>query len=467
MLKAGDGATVDEGRHGRRALHRRGLGRQATVFDSSWDARRSAHRSSQRPEPTAGGCPGLRRRARRPEGRLAGPRRHPARQGLRRRRARRHPARTRPSSSSSTSSARSELGSQTGAARPCGEIARACQSRPRRGAALQPGARAARDRDRADQDRDPLDRAGLPAAVLRGRRQRQPRAPVRARQGRHPRARRPAGDHRVARSAGQQPDPALPHPEGRVRPARGHRASRREETALLDLAAMVWREGSLSGESRRALLKLRSLGDRGRRAGDRLRAARARARCGVRAAAAGALERRSSSRFPYLKPGEDDAARARRSCRSPSCSTRAAGTCPPHDIDAERDAHLPAAPHRRPGHHRPDRGSGLRRWTPPARPSSPPQNCGSCVDRTRPSSTCSRDRMPPRLANRSRRPSERRRRPRAALTSTSTSSPTSSPASAPRSSCSRPTGLRRAVSARLARVLARHADADGTESDHG
>ncbi|MCU1546561.1 MAG: transcriptional regulator [Homoserinimonas sp.] len=33
-----------------------------------------------------------------------------------------------------------------------------------------------------------------------------------------------------------------------------------EETTLLNLAAMVWREGSLSGESRRAMLKLRSLG---------------------------------------------------------------------------------------------------------------------------------------------------------------------------------------------------------------
>ncbi len=33
-----------------------------------------------------------------------------------------------------------------------------------------------------------------------------------------------------------------------------------EETTLLNLAAMVWREGSLSGESRRAILKLRSQG---------------------------------------------------------------------------------------------------------------------------------------------------------------------------------------------------------------
>lgn len=33
-----------------------------------------------------------------------------------------------------------------------------------------------------------------------------------------------------------------------------------EETSLLNLAAMVWREGSLSGESRRAVLKLKGLG---------------------------------------------------------------------------------------------------------------------------------------------------------------------------------------------------------------
>ncbi|HNP16377.1 MAG TPA: WYL domain-containing protein, partial [Terrimesophilobacter sp.] len=33
-----------------------------------------------------------------------------------------------------------------------------------------------------------------------------------------------------------------------------------EETALLGLAAMVWREGSLSDESRRAIIKLKALG---------------------------------------------------------------------------------------------------------------------------------------------------------------------------------------------------------------
>lgn len=79
-----------------------------------------------------------------------------------------------------------------------------------------------------------------------------------------------------------------------------------EETALLGLAAMVWREGSISAESRRAILKLKSLGD----ATDepvlgyepRLR---------IRDAAfeplRTALERNMIVRFAYLKPGESEA----------------------------------------------------------------------------------------------------------------------------------------------------------------
>jgi proteasome accessory factor B len=79
-----------------------------------------------------------------------------------------------------------------------------------------------------------------------------------------------------------------------------------EETALLGLAAMVWREGSISDESRRAILKLKSFGD----ASDepvlgyepRLR---------IRDAAfeplRTALERNTVVRFAYLKPGESDA----------------------------------------------------------------------------------------------------------------------------------------------------------------
>jgi proteasome accessory factor B len=76
-----------------------------------------------------------------------------------------------------------------------------------------------------------------------------------------------------------------------------------EETTLLNLAAMVWREGSLSGESRRAILKLRSLGvstdDPVLGYAPRLR---------VRDAAFeplnAALEKNVIVRFEYLKPGE-------------------------------------------------------------------------------------------------------------------------------------------------------------------
>ena len=55
-----------------------------------------------------------------------------------------------------------------------------------------------------------------------------------------------------------------------------------DETTLLNLAAQVWREGSLSGESRRAMLKLRSLGVTADEPVHRIRAAAASARCGVR-----------------------------------------------------------------------------------------------------------------------------------------------------------------------------------------
>ncbi len=79
-----------------------------------------------------------------------------------------------------------------------------------------------------------------------------------------------------------------------------------EETTLLNLAAMVWREGSLSGESRRAILKLKSLGvttiEPVLGYAPRLR---------VREAAfeplSSALERHVLVSFDYLKPGESQA----------------------------------------------------------------------------------------------------------------------------------------------------------------
>ena len=79
-----------------------------------------------------------------------------------------------------------------------------------------------------------------------------------------------------------------------------------DETTLLNLAAMVWREGSLSGESRRALLKLRSLGV----AADEPvigYAPRVRLRDPAFEPLNNALERHLIVRFPYLKPGDDEA----------------------------------------------------------------------------------------------------------------------------------------------------------------
>jgi proteasome accessory factor B len=79
-----------------------------------------------------------------------------------------------------------------------------------------------------------------------------------------------------------------------------------DETTLLNLAAMVWREGSLSGESRRALLKLRSLGVS---ADEPVigYAPRVRLRDAAFEPLSAALERHLIVRFPYLKPGQDEA----------------------------------------------------------------------------------------------------------------------------------------------------------------
>ena len=76
-----------------------------------------------------------------------------------------------------------------------------------------------------------------------------------------------------------------------------------EETTLLNLAAMVWREGSLSAESRRALIKLRSLGVT---ADEPVigYAPRVRVRDAAFEPLNTALGRGSLVRFAYLKPGE-------------------------------------------------------------------------------------------------------------------------------------------------------------------
>ncbi|GAA2246190.1 WYL domain-containing protein [Herbiconiux moechotypicola] len=81
------------------------------------------------------------------------------------------------------------------------------------------------------------------------------------------------------------------------------------ETTLLNLAAMAWREGSLSRESRRALLKLRSTGVETTEPVLGY-APRIRTRDSAFEPLSTALARRVSARFLYLKPG-DPAARMR------------------------------------------------------------------------------------------------------------------------------------------------------------
>ncbi|MEY2849163.1 MAG: hypothetical protein RI885_1830 [Actinomycetota bacterium] len=79
-----------------------------------------------------------------------------------------------------------------------------------------------------------------------------------------------------------------------------------EETTLLNLAAMVWREGSMSTESRRALLKLRSLGAATEEPVLGY-ASTVRVRDEAFEPLSTALERRKVVRFAYLKPGETEA----------------------------------------------------------------------------------------------------------------------------------------------------------------
>jgi proteasome accessory factor B len=79
-----------------------------------------------------------------------------------------------------------------------------------------------------------------------------------------------------------------------------------EETTLLNLAAMVWREGSLSGESRRAVMKLKGLG----LVSDEPvlgYAPRLRVRDAAFEPLRAALEKNAVVRFAYLKPGEAEA----------------------------------------------------------------------------------------------------------------------------------------------------------------
>ncbi|GAA4741244.1 WYL domain-containing protein [Amnibacterium soli] len=107
-----------------------------------------------------------------------------------------------------------------------------------------------------------------------------------------------------------------------------------QEIALLDLAALAWREGSLSGESRRALLKLRSLGIESEEPLIGF-APRLRARDAAFDPLREAIERRRVVAFGYLKPGED---RVRRRRVAPLALVQFGGRWHVHGIDLAADA---------------------------------------------------------------------------------------------------------------------------------
>jgi proteasome accessory factor B len=82
-----------------------------------------------------------------------------------------------------------------------------------------------------------------------------------------------------------------------------------DESALLSLAAMAWREGALSAESRRALLKIRSIGgddDALDHAAVDSYAPRLRARDAAFEPLRAALDRAAAVRFTYITPGQSE-----------------------------------------------------------------------------------------------------------------------------------------------------------------
>ncbi|BDZ47276.1 helix-turn-helix transcriptional regulator [Naasia aerilata] len=109
-----------------------------------------------------------------------------------------------------------------------------------------------------------------------------------------------------------------------------------QETTLLNLAAEVWREGSLSSESHRALIKLRSLGVE---ADDPTigYAPRIRVRETAFEPLRSAIDKHLVVKFAYLKPGRTPRPSGPWS-RWPSSSTRDAGTSPRRTARARRPA---------------------------------------------------------------------------------------------------------------------------------
>ena len=288
-----------------------------------------------------------------------------------------------------------------------------------------------------DEDRDPLDRPGLPAAAT------SPAATTPPSSASSSATRTTSASSACpSRPSTTPPRPATTSSCATASPAATTSCPldisfSPEETALLTLAAMVWREGTLSAESRRALLKLRSLGRRDERPRARLRPARPQSRDAAFEPLRTALDRGVVVRFDYLKPGEADAAPTRGGALR-------AGPAP-----GPLDRRPPSSPTRA------SRKNFLlsrivgpvtsrRRGRSRARPTRPPTRALAGLDgapelNTAPSAS---PRPPtPRPPRRSVAAPRRGRRRRAArcTTATARSSPRSSRRSVPRSSSSRPT----------------------------
>ena len=204
-----------------------------------------------------------------------------------------------------------------------------------------------------------------------------------------------------------------------------------QEIALLNLAALAWREGSLSGESRRALMKLRSLGID---SDEPLLgyAPRLRARDAAFDPLSGAIERHHLVRFGYLKPGDTQTRRRQRRPARPRAVRRPLARAR-HRPALGGAAHVPAQPDRRarrgdldrlPGADRRS-GGGCARLAPRGdRPERRAGDRAAGIGRRRPS--------------RHGAPSPPTRGGSRCTTRTCRSSPTSSRPSAPRCSCTSP-----------------------------
>ncbi|WP_235833248.1 helix-turn-helix transcriptional regulator [Glaciibacter flavus] len=236
------------------------------------------------------------------------------------------------------------------------------------------------------------------------------------------------------------------------------------ELGLLALAAAVWREGSLSADSRRALMKLKA---RGIEASEPLLGYAPTIR--VRDASFDPLQKAqgvAAVSFPYLKPGEHEP-RVRTVVPLAIVQHDGRWHLHAHDIDASATRTFLLSRIVGPVTPRPDRGSGLL----PMDTVGAADHAAAELRQLFDSNEAELVVQPGtdaavRLAHRSRRPMSADGVIVLGYTDTDILAD-ELVGFGPEVEVRSPDRLRRAVSARLARVLALHADAGGRESDRG